>query len=238
MTKNKSMPSVPKHIAIIMDGNGRWAEKRKLPKIAGHRAGVAAVERVIEAARDLGVEVLTFYTFSTENWKRPKKEVSALMGLIAEYIGLKGKELIKQGARVRVIGRSEELPPEVQKKLKELEESSAKNKKILVNFAINYGGRTEITDAARKIAKDVQSNKISPEDITEEKFSSYLYTAGTPDPELVVRTSGEMRISNFLLWQISYSELYVTDTLWPDFEKKDLEQAIATYNKRDRRYGG
>ena len=160
------------------------------------------------------------------------------MGLIAEYIGLKGKELIKQGARVRVIGRSEELPPEVQKKLKELEESSAKNKKILVNFAINYGGRTEITDAARKIAKDVQSNKISPEDITEEKFSSYLYTAGTPDPELVVRTSGEMRISNFLLWQISYSELYVTDTLWPDFEKKDLEQAIATYNKRDRRYGG
>ena len=238
MTKNKSMPSVPKHIAIIMDGNGRWAEKRKLPKIAGHRAGVAAVERVIEAARDLGVEVLTFYTFSTENWKRPKKEVSALMGLIAEYIGLKGKELIKQGARVRVIGRSEELPPEVQKKLKELEESSAKNKKILVNFAINYGGRTEITDAARKIAKDVQSNKISPEDITEEKFSSYLYTAGTPDPELVVRTSGEMRISNFLLWQISYSELYITDTLWPDFGKKELEQAIATYSNRDRRYGG
>ena len=245
---------IPKHIAIIMDGNGRWAKKKGLPKSAGHKAGIKSVEEIIKASKELGVEILTLYTFSTENWKRPKKEIDTLMGLLEDYvdsilsrldreegkIGRKKAEekVTTEGVRVNVLGVISELPPSIQLKLRKIEEKTANNKKLLCNLALNYGARREIVDACKKIAYDIKDNRIKVEDLKEENFADYLYTAGIPDPDLLIRTSAEYRISNFLLWQLSYSEIYITDKLWPDFRKKDLEKAILDYQKRDRRYGG
>lgn len=230
--------SLPKHIAIIMDGNGRWAKKRYLPKIAGHRAGAKRVEEIIEAAGEIGIQILTLYTFSTENWKRPKKEVDALMNLLGYYLDKKAEKITQKGVRIRAIGRIRSLPHSIQLKLRNIEDKTLKNKGILVNLALNYGGRSEIIDATKKIIEEVKENRINPEDINEENFSDYLYTTSLPDPELLIRTSGEMRLSNFLLWQLSYTEIYVTKKLWPDFGKKDLENAIIDYQKREKRYGG
>ena len=229
---------LPKHVAVIMDGNGRWARKRHLPTISGHYAGMKSVEEIIKSAKEIGIKVLTLYAFSTENWKRPKKEIAALMKLIEEYIDLKAKELAKANIRVNTIGRISALPPTVQLKIRQLEEKTINNHSLLVNFALNYGARSEIVDAVKKICDEVKRKTVNLDEITEENFSEYLYTVGIPDPDLLIRTSGEMRISNFLLWQISYAEIYITKKLWPDFRKKDLEQAIVDYQARERRYGG
>ena len=229
---------VPKHIAIIMDGNGRWADKRFLPKIAGHTKGVLAVERTIKACTDLGVKVLTLYTFSTENWKRSKKEVNALMGLLQLYLNKKAQELKKNGVKLIVSGDVEGLPEKVVETIQHVADLTKDNKKLILNLALNYGARQEIIMAVKEIAGLVKKKKINIDDIDQKLFSDKLYSSSLPDPELVIRTSGEMRISNFLLWQISYSEFYVTKTLWPDFGKKDLEKAIEELNKRQRRFGG
>ena len=230
-------PLTPRHVAIIMDGNGRWAKRKGLPKIAGHRAGAKSVEETIKAAREAGIEILTLYTFSTENWKRPKKEVDSLMKLLETYLDKESERLAKKDIRIKAIGRIEGLPEGVRDKIKKIEEKTKDNKGLLLNLALNYGSRPEITDAAKKIAEEVKIGNLSPEDISEEVFEKYLYTKDIPDPDLLIRTSGEMRLSNFLLWQLSYAEIYVTDTLWPDFRKKDLEEAITEYQKRERRYG-
>ena len=228
----------PRHIAIIMDGNGRWAAKRGLPKIAGHRAGVLAARKVIEASVKLGVKCLTLYTFSTENWKRPEREVKALFDLIEEYIDKEADKLHRNNIRLNVIGRFAGLPEAAREKLAGVMRLTGDNTALTVNLALNYGGRTEIVDACRAIAGAVGEGRLLPDDITEELFAEHLYTRGLPDPDLMIRTSGEFRISNYLLWQLSYAELYVTDTLWPDFGEKDLEKAIAEFRRRDRRYGG
>ncbi len=229
---------LPKHIAIIMDGNGRWAKKRHLPKIAGHTAGVKSVEEIIKAASEIGVKVLTLYAFSTENWKRSKLEIDALMRLLETYLDRETDRLFKEGIKLRVIGRMSPLSPSLQLKVRKAQEKTIKNSRITVVLALNYGGRSEIVDAAKKIAEDVKMDTIKPEEISEDNFSGYLYTVGLPDPDMLIRTSGEMRISNFLLWQISYAEIYVTKKLWPDFRKTDLEKAIIDYQERKRRYGG
>lgn len=232
------MSSIPKHIAIIMDGNGRWAKKRGLPKIAGHHAGAKSVEEAITAAREAGVKILTLYAFSTENWSRPKHEVAALFKLLEDYIDRKANDLHKNGIRLSVIGRLEGLPEGVCKKLAAAMDKTRNNGSFMLNLALNYGGRAEIVDAVRKIVSDCREQKLKADLIDEAVFSSYLYTKDIPDPDLLIRTSGEMRVSNFLLWQISYSEIYVTKKLWPDFRKGDLKKAIAEYQKRERRYGG
>lgn len=229
---------LPKHIAIIMDGNGRWARKHHFPKIAGHRAGVKSVEEVIKAAKELGVKILTLYTFSTENWKRPKIEIDGLMKLLEDYLDRETEKIAKENVRIRAIGRIAALPPAVQLKLRKIEERTIANNAILVNLALNYGGRSEIVDATRKISEEIKQERLKPDDLSEDKFAGYLYTVGLPDPDLLIRTSGEARVSNFLLWQISYAEIHITKKLWPDFRKKDLEKAILDYQKRQRRYGG
>ena len=225
---------LPRHVAIIMDGNGRWAGERQLPRVEGHRAGVDAVRDVIETSARLGLEVLTLYAFSVENWKRPAAEVSTLMMLLKRYLGLELETLQRNNIRFNVIGRVEALAPDVRTELLDAERKTAKNTGMIFNIALNYGGRTEIVDAARRAIE----SGIKPEDLDEDRFSSLLYTARQPDPDLLIRTSGEMRVSNFLLWQIAYAEIWVTDTLWPDFRRRDLLQAIVAYQKRDRRYGG
>jgi undecaprenyl diphosphate synthase len=231
--KNK----LPRHIAIIMDGNGRWARKRRLPKMLGHRQGVKTVETVLKACKELGIKILTLYVFSTENWKRPKKEVSALMRLMEEYLDRELEKLQKEGVRLHVMGRIDRFPPSLQLKLRKAETSTRNNKAIILNLAIGYGARTEIVDACRNITNDVLANRLKPAQIDEKVFSDNLYTKGLQDPDLLIRTSGEMRVSNFLLWQISYAEIYVTNTFWPDFRKRDLEKAILAYQKRERRFG-
>ncbi|MFH1380675.1 MAG: isoprenyl transferase [Candidatus Omnitrophota bacterium] len=228
---------LPKHIAIIMDGNGRWARKRHLPKIAGHREGVKSVEAAIKASMEIGIKFLTLYAFSTENWKRPKVEIDALMRLLEIYLDRETDRITREGIRIRAIGRIASLSPTLQLKLRKTEERTASNSRITVTLAINYGGRSEIVDAAKKISEDVKIGTIKPEEISENNFGDYLYTTGLPDPDMLIRTSGEMRISNFLLWQISYAEIYVTKKLWPDFRKPDLENAIIEYQRRERRYG-
>ena len=235
MAKNSS---VPKHVAIIMDGNGRWATKRHLPKIAGHRAGAKTVERVMDAARELGVEVLTLYAFSTENWKRPKEEVGALFRLLEDYIDREAEKLHKNNVRLSVIGRIRELPARLQDKIAKTVAMTAGNTAFTLNIALNYGGRAEIVDAVRALAVDVKDGRVSADDIDEALFSRYLYTKDLPDPDLMIRTSGEFRISNFLNWQLSYAEIYVTEKLWPDFGKEDLRKAVAEYQGRERRFGG
>lgn len=232
------MPNAPRHVAIIMDGNGRWAKKRGLPKISGHRAGAESVREAIKAAMESGVKILTLYTFSTENWKRPKHEIEALFKLLDDHIDREFEDFHKNGIRLSVIGRLQDLPENTRKKIEDVIEKTRNNKALVLNLALNYGSRTEIIDAVRKIASESRSGKINPDELDESKFSCYLYTKDMPDPDLLIRTSGEMRLSNFLLWQLSYSELYFTDKLWPDFKKKDFKKALLDYQKRERRYGG
>jgi len=225
---------LPAHIAIIMDGNGRWAAQRHLPRVEGHRAGIDSVRDVVETSARLGIEVLTLYAFSVENWKRPRTEVNTLMTLLKRYLRLELSTLLKNNIRFRVIGRSDELSIDVQHELDAGIRQTAGNSGMLFNIALNYGGRAEIVDAARRLL----ASRVSPEELDERKFSEYLYTAGQPDPDLLIRTSGEMRVSNFLLWQIAYAEIWVTETLWPDFRCRHLLEAVLAYQKRDRRYGG
>ena len=227
-----------RHVAIIMDGNGRWAERRGLPKVEGHRQGARQVTEVLKAAQEYGVEFLTLYAFSTENWKRPVAEVTALMGLLEEFIDDKLPELMKNGIRLRTIGRTEDLFPGARKKLLHAIEMTEKNNGGTLNLALNYGGRAEIVDAVNKMAAEMTEKGGRFPKVTEESFRNYLYASDIPDPDLLIRTSGELRLSNFLLWELSYSEMYVTDTLWPDFGKKEFEEALEAYGQRDRRFGG
>ena len=225
---------LPTHVAIIMDGNGRWAAQRHLPRVEGHRAGIEAVRDTVETAARLGCEVLTLYAFSVENWKRPAAEVRMLMTLLKQYLRLELNTLLKNDIRFGVIGRIDELPRDVQEELSVGVERTAARNGMRFNIALNYGGRAEIVDAARRAIEA----GVRPEDLDERRFGDLLYTAGLPDPDLLIRTSGEMRVSNFLLWQIAYAEIYVTDTLWPDFRRRHLLDAVLAYQKRDRRYGG
>ena len=229
---------LPRHIAIIMDGNGRWAGKRHLPRVAGHRAGIASVRDVVEASARLGLEVITLYAFSKENWKRPRAEVDTLMQLLREYLRREIETLQKNRIRFRVIGNAEELAPAVREELERGMTSTAANLGLQFNIALSYGGRAEIVDACRRIVDDARAGRLDPAHLDEPAFSQYLYTAGAPDPDLLIRTSGELRVSNFLLWQIAYAEIWVTETLWPDFRRRELFQAIRDFQKRDRRYGG
>ena len=229
---------LPRHVAIIMDGNGRWAKQRRKRRVEGHRAGIAAVRDTVETSARLGLQVLTLYAFSMENWKRPKTEVATLMGLLKHYLRAELETLLKNNIRFQVIGRPEDLPRDVQGELQRGMDRTAANTGLLFNIALNYGGRAEITDATRRLLKDILANGRDPSKIDESTLASYLYTAGQPDPDLLIRTSGELRISNFLLWQIAYAEIWVTDVLWPDFRRRHLLQAIADYQKRERRYGG
>jgi undecaprenyl diphosphate synthase len=225
---------LPAHVAIIMDGNGRWAAQRHLPRVEGHRAGIDSVRDVVETSARLGIGVLTLYAFSVENWKRPRAEVNTLMMLLKRYIRLELATLLKNNIKFRVIGRAEELAPDVQDELEVGIRQTASNTGMLFNIALNYSGRAEIVDAARRAIAD----GIRADDLDERRFGDLLYTAGQPDPDLLIRTSGEMRVSNFLLWQIAYSEIWVTETLWPDFRRRHLLEAVVAYQKRDRRYGG
>jgi len=229
---------LPRHVAIIMDGNGRWAKLRHKRRVEGHRAGIAAVRDVVETSARLGLQVLTLYAFSVENWKRPKTEVATLMGLLKRYLRKELSTLLKNNIRFQVIGRMSELPRDVQQELKRGMDRTHSCTGLLFNIALNYGGRAEITDAVRALLEEALANGRDVGKIDETTLSSYLYTAGQPDPDLLIRTSGEMRISNFLLWQIAYAEIWVTDVLWPDFRRRNLLQAIADFQKRERRYGG
>ena len=228
---------IPNHVAIILDGNGRWAKKRLMPRNYGHAKGAKTVEKICEEAWDIGIKYLTVYAFSTENWKRPQDEVDALMKLLKNYL----KDCIERSnsndMRVRVIGDKTALSDEIREKIEELEEMTKDNKGLNFTIAINYGSRDEMVRAMKKMAADVKEGKVSPEELTETTFEDYLDTKGIPDPDLLIRTSGEQRLSNYLLWQLAYTEFYFTDVLWPDFSKKDLEQAVLAYNKRDRRFG-
>jgi undecaprenyl diphosphate synthase len=217
-----------------MDGNGRWAAQRHLPRVEGHRAGIESVREVVEGSARLDIRVLTLYAFSVENWKRPAAEVSMLMMLLKQYLRLELKTLLQNDIRFQVIGRMEELAPDVQRELRDAERRTADNRGMLFNIALNYGGRAEIVEAVRRLMAD----GVAPDAVSEQRLGEYLYTAGQPDPDLLIRTSGEMRVSNFLLWQIAYAEIWVTDTLWPDFRKRHLLEAILAYQKRERRYGG
>lgn len=229
---------IPQHIAIILDGNGRWAKAKGMPRNYGHTAGAKNVETVCQAAHDLGVKYVTMYAFSTENWNRPEGEVEALMKLLESYLKNCIKTADKNNMRVRVIGDTTRLSERFQERIRELEAASAKNDGLNLQIAINYGSRDEMTRAMRRMSEDVAARKRKPEEITESVFEEYLDTAGIPDPDLLIRTSGELRLSNFLLWQLAYSEFYFTDVPWPDFHKEELERAIEAYNKRDRRFGG
>ena len=229
---------IPQHIAIILDGNGRWAKAKGMPRNYGHTAGAKNVETVCQAAHELGVKYVTMYAFSTENWNRPEGEVEALMKLLESYLKNCIKTADKNNMRVRVIGDTTRLSERFQERIRELEAASAKNDGLNLQIAINYGSRDEMTRAMRRMSEDVAAGKRKPEEITESVFEEYLDTAGIPDPDLLIRTSGELRLSNFLLWQLAYSEFYFTDVPWPDFHKEELERAIEAYNKRDRRFGG
>ena len=225
---------LPSHVAIIMDGNGRWAAQRHLPRVEGHRAGIDSVRDVVETSARLGIDVLTLYAFSIENWKRPRTEVNTLMLLLKRYLRLELRTLLRNNIRFQVIGRPEELSPDVRHELEIGIAETASNTGMQFNIALNYGGRAEIVDAARRAI----AAGVSAADLDEQRFSDFLYTAGQPDPDLLIRTSGEMRVSNFLLWQIAYSEIWVTETLWPDFRCRHLLEGIVAYQKRERRYGG
>ena len=227
---------MPRHIAVIMDGNGRWAQKRFLPRAAGHRAGVEAVRASIEGCRRLGVEALTLYAFSVENWKRPKDEVNTLWGLLLRYLRQELESLTENGVRLRVIGRVDELPLEVQTELSDAIAQTSSNTGMTLNVALNYGGRSEIVDAVNAAIADALN--AGETRLDEEAFEKYLYTAGLPDPDLLIRTSGEVRVSNFLLWQIAYTEIWVTQKFWPDFREIDLLEAILDFQGRERRFGG
>ena len=234
LARQVNFDRLPQHVAVIMDGNGRWAAQRHLPRVEGHRAGIDSVREIVESSARLGIRVLTLYAFSVENWKRPVTEVSTLMSLLKRYLRLELNTLLRNNIRFKVIGRFEELSPDVQTELKGAEDRTASNSGMQFNIALNYGGRAELVEAARRML----AAGLDPDALDEARFSEFLYTAGQPDPDLLIRTSGEMRVSNFLLWQIAYAEIWVTDTLWPDFRKRHLLEAIIDYQKRDRRYGG
>ena len=229
---------LPRHIAVIMDGNGRWARERGLPRIEGHRRGSESVRACTAACMEAGVPYLTLYAFSKENWQRPADEVGALMVLLDRFLAERTAEIMERNIRLRAIGHLEDLPDKARKRLEDTIAKSANNTALTLTLALSYGARTEIVDAARQIAREAKAGILDPETIGEETIASRLYTAGTPDPDLLVRTSGEMRVSNFLLWQISYAEIVVTPKLWPDFAKEDLFDSMREYARRDRRYGG
>ncbi len=239
MVKQDSIPTkLPRHVAIIMDGNGRWAKQRGLSRIKGHEAGVESIRSMVQACGQWGIEYLTMYAFSVENWSRPRTEVQALMRLLVYFLRKEVEELNENSVRLRVIGRIAGLPGAVQEEIARAEKRTQDNKGLTLVLALNYGGRAEIVDGIKSFAADVLAGKKKPEDLDEKNFGDYLYTRDMPDPELLIRTSGEMRISNFLLWQISYTELWVTQVLWPDFRKENLLEALADYQKRQRRFGG
>ncbi len=228
---------IPRHIAIIMDGNGRWANERNLPRTEGHRHGVERIRETIKTCREIGIQYLTLYAFSKENWARPREEVGFLMKLLSRYLDSELKELQKSNIRFHLIGQINELPVEVQKKLKRNMEHTKDNTGLTLTLALSYSSRAEIVDGAKEVARQVKAGRIEVEEIDEKLFSQALYTKGLPDPDLLIRTSGEMRVSNFLLWQISYTELYVTEKYWPDFKRDDLIGAIDVYKSRERRFG-
>ena len=234
---NRGNPNLPKHIGIIMDGNGRWAKKRHLPRIAGHNAGIESVRKVVNACGDLGIKVLNLYTFSYENWKRPRFEVSALMKLLLNTINNEIDELIEKDVKIKCIGNVEKLPEDIRDSLLEAIRITENNAGLILNLALSYGSRQEINEAIKKIAQKVKDGILNPEEINDNVIRDHLQTADLPDPDLIIRTGGEFRVSNFLLWQIAYSEFFVTKTLWPDFEEKDLFEAIQNYLKRERRFG-
>jgi undecaprenyl diphosphate synthase len=225
---------LPRHVAIIMDGNGRWARQRRLPRVAGHRAGVQAVRETVEVAARLGLDILTLYAFSRENWKRPSSEVGTLMALLREFLKKELNELVGNEIRLAVIGRRDDLEPRVRRDVEQALETTAANTGMELCIALSYGGRTEIVDACKSIIR----SGVSADEVDTELFARHLYTAGQPEPDLLIRTSGELRISNFLLWQIAYAEIWVTDTLWPDFRRRQLFEALLEFQRRERRYGG
>lgn len=237
MSQDTVSPSIPKHVAVIMDGNGRWATARGLSRVEGHRQGAEAAQRAVEAAQQLGVEFITLFGFSSENWNRPSDEVLGLMNLLRFYLKKETAEMHKNGARLLVIGDRMRLPDDIVKMIENAEDVTKDNQKITVIIALSYGGRHDIVFAAKELARLAKADKIDIEKIDEDFFSQFLMTKGIPDPDLMIRTSGESRISNFLMWQLAYAELYFTNTLWPDFSKKDMEEAIAFYAGRERRYG-
>lgn len=228
---------LPRHVAIIMDGNGRWATQRGLTRVAGHRRGKQSVQEIVETARRLGIEYLSLYAFSTENWQRPRDEVAALMRFLRHYLAAELKKMMRNGIRLLAIGNLRKLPREVQIALRQTIDDTRHNTGMTVILAVSYGAREEITDAVRAIARKVRRGDIDPEDVDQEFVASHLSTAGVPDPDLLIRTSGEMRVSNFLLWQIAYTEIFVTDTLWPDFREREFLDAIAHFQRRERRFG-
>jgi undecaprenyl diphosphate synthase len=234
LARQVNFERLPAHVAIIMDGNGRWAAQRHLPRVEGHRAGTESVRETVETAARLGIDVLTLYAFSIENWKRPASEISVLMLLLKRYLRSELSTLLRNDIRFQVVGRIEELASDIQDELRQAIERTSANRGMLFNIALNYGGRAEIVDAARRAIEA----GVRPDDLDEQRFGGFLYTAGQPDPDLLIRTSGEMRVSNFLLWQIAYAEIYVTETLWPDFRRRHLLEAVIAYQKRERRYGG
>ena len=237
LLKQIDINNLPKHIAIIMDGNGRWAKKRFLPRIAGHRAGVKTVDRIVTICRKIGIKALTLYSFSEENWSRPKNEINALMEILKRYLKKELDRMLKEDIRFNTIGTIDNLPLSAQKIIQDAKERTKNSKGMVLTLALSYGSRSEIVDAVREIASDIKKNKISVEDITPGLFQSYLYTKGLPEPDLLIRTSGELRISNFLLYQIAYAELYFTDLLWPDFKEDDLLKAVIEFQTRERRFG-
>ena len=236
-TAGLDVENLPSHVAIIMDGNGRWAKKRLLNRIQGHEKGAQTVRKVVEAAREIGIPVLTLYAFSTENWQRPKSEVTALMFLLKKFLTAETKNLLENNIRLNAIGQLERLPENVRTSLHKVMDVTRHNSGMLFNLALSYGGRSEITRAVRKIAEMAVAGKIEPPDITEKVVAEHLYSAQMPDPDLLIRTSGEMRISNFLLWQIAYTEIFVTESLWPDFGREEFIQILKEYQSRERRFG-
>lgn len=236
--KQDEIENVPKHVAIIMDGNGRWAESRGLPRVAGHKEGIHTVNKIVRAASNAKVEILTMFAFSTENWKRPNSEVDFLMKLPKQFLHLYLPELMAKNVKINIIGEFDALPDHTKKTIQYATDKTKNNTGMILNFALNYGGRYEIIRAVKNIVKDIESSKIESKDIDESSFSNYLYTSMYRDPDLLIRTSGEMRISNFLLWQSAYTEFLFTDVLWPDFTEENFNQAIEEYQRRKRRFGG
>lgn len=237
-THQLSSDNIPHHVAVIMDGNGRWAKRRGMPRIVGHQNGMKAVKRTAIAADELGIKILTMYAFSTENWTRPKEEVDFLMKLPQEFLAIELEELIEKNVQVRMMGHPEDLPSHTVSAMEEAVAKTASNNGLILNFALNYGSRKEITESVKTLGQDVCDGILRPEDITEELISQRLLTGNLPDPDLLIRTSGELRLSNFMLWQLAYSELWFTDVYWPEFTKEHLVEAIANYQQRTRRYGG
>lgn len=233
----KAQAHIPQHVAIIMDGNGRWAQQRGLPRLKGHEEGVKSIGHCLKGCRKAGISYLTLYAFSAENWKRPTAEINGLMALLERFLKEQRKEMLKNNICLKTIGRTSQLPKNCRKLLKKIEEESKGNTSATVILALSYGGRDELVDAVRALANKVKAGQIEPEQIDELCLSEHLYTAGIPDPDLLIRTSGEMRLSNFLLWQLSYTELFITPTLWPDFKEEEFLKAIEQYGKRSRRYG-